>query len=130
MELRVVAEDDTGIEDAIGVEQGLDPLHDCVGAIAPFVAHERRHVAAGSVLGALKAEHGSGRNMAPFVRDEWGDRAYAVMQRIKALLDPDGILNPGVVLSDDPQLHLKNLKGLPTISPTADKCIECGFCEP
>jgi D-lactate dehydrogenase len=87
-------------------------------------------VVVGKYDGALKAEHGSGRNMAPFVRSEWGDRAYEVMQRIKALLDPDGILNPGVVLSDDPQLHLKDLKGLPTISPTADKCIECGFCEP
>jgi D-lactate dehydrogenase len=87
-------------------------------------------VVVGKYDGALKAEHGSGRNMAPFVRDEWGDRAYEVMQRIKALLDPDRILNPGVVLSDDPQIHLKDLKGLPTISPTADKCIECGFCEP
>jgi D-lactate dehydrogenase len=87
-------------------------------------------VVVGKYDGALKAEHGSGRNMAPFVRDEWGDRAYEVMQRIKALLDPDRILNPGVVLSDDPELHLKDLKALPTISPTADKCIECGFCEP
>jgi D-lactate dehydrogenase len=87
-------------------------------------------VVVGKYDGALKAEHGSGRNMAPFVRDEWGDRAYEVMQRIKALLDPDRILNPGVVLSDDPELHLKDLKGLPAISPTADKCIECGFCEP
>jgi D-lactate dehydrogenase len=87
-------------------------------------------VVVGKYDGALKAEHGSGRNMAPFVRDEWGDRAYEVMQRIKALLDPDRILNPGVVLSDDPQIHLKDLKALPTISPTADKCIECGFCEP
>jgi D-lactate dehydrogenase len=80
--------------------------------------------------GALKAEHGSGRNMAPFVRTEWGDRAYDVMKRIKTLLDPDGILNPGVILSDDPEIHLKDLKGMPSISPTADKCIECGFCEP
>ena len=84
----------------------------------------------GKYDGALKAEHGSGRNMAPFVRDEWGDRAYEVMQRIKALLDPAGILNPGVVLNDDPEVHLKHLKAIPTISPTADKCIECGFCEP
>jgi D-lactate dehydrogenase len=84
----------------------------------------------GKYDGALKAEHGSGRNMAPFVRDEWGDRAYEVMQRIKALLDPGGILNPGVVLNDDPEVHLKDLKAIPTISPTADKCIECGFCEP
>jgi D-lactate dehydrogenase len=84
----------------------------------------------GKYDGALKAEHGSGRNMAPFVRREWGDEAYGVMRRIKELLDPDGILNPGVVLNDDPELHIKNLKPLPTISKTADRCIECGFCEP
>lgn len=84
----------------------------------------------GKYDGALKAEHGSGRNMAPFVRDEWGDRAYGVMRRVKALLDPDGILNPDAVLSDDPEIHLKHLKPLPSISPLADRCIECGFCEP
>jgi D-lactate dehydrogenase len=80
--------------------------------------------------GAVKAEHGSGRNMAPFVRQEWGDAAYSLMLRVKRLLDPDGILNPGVVLNDDPMVHLKDLKEMPSISPTADRCIECGFCEP
>jgi D-lactate dehydrogenase len=84
----------------------------------------------GKYDGAMKAEHGSGRNMAPFVRGEWGERAYAVMRRIKTLLDPDGILNPGAVLSDDAEIHLKDLKPLPPISPLADRCIECGFCEP
>ena len=84
----------------------------------------------GKYDGALKAEHGSGRNVAPFVRDEWGEAAYALMKRIKRLLDPDGILNPGVVLNDDPEVHLKALKPLPSISPTADRCMECGFCEP
>ncbi len=80
--------------------------------------------------GAIKAEHGVGRNMAPFVKTEWGERAYEVMQRIKSLLDPDGLLNPGVLLNDDPRLHLKDLKPCPTISPLADSCTECGFCEP
>lgn len=84
----------------------------------------------GKYDGALKAEHGSGRNMAPFVKQEWGERAYGLMLRIKATLDPDGILNPGVLLNADPEVHLKNLKPLPSISPLADKCIECGFCEP
>jgi D-lactate dehydrogenase len=84
----------------------------------------------GKYDGSLKAEHGSGRNMAPFVRDEWGDQAYGIMWRIKRLLDPAGILNPGVLLSDDPQAHLKHLKPLPGITPLADRCIECGFCEP
>jgi D-lactate dehydrogenase len=80
--------------------------------------------------GALKAEHGSGRNMAPFVELEWGTRAYELMRRIKRLLDSDGLLNPGVLLNSDPEIHLRNLKPLPSISPLADKCIECGFCEP
>ena len=80
--------------------------------------------------GALKAEHGSGRNMAPFVRDEWGPAAYEVMWRLKRLLDPEGLLNPGVLLSDDPRAHLRHLKDLPAVSPLVDRCIECGFCEP
>jgi len=80
--------------------------------------------------GALKAEHGTGRNMAPFVEYEWGPQAYALMKRIKALFDPNGLLNPGVLLNDDPQSHLLHLKPLPAADPIVDKCIECGFCEP
>ncbi|WP_445938016.1 FAD-binding and (Fe-S)-binding domain-containing protein [Pseudomonas sp.] len=80
--------------------------------------------------GSLKAEHGTGRNMAPFVELEWGQDAYQLMWQIKRLLDPQGILNPDVVLSDDPQIHLKNLKPLPAADEIVDKCIECGFCEP
>jgi len=80
--------------------------------------------------GSLKAEHGTGRNMAPFVEMEWGTPAFQVMQRIKTLLDPQGLLNPGVILNADPQSHLKNLKPLPAAHPIVDKCIECGFCEP
>ncbi len=79
--------------------------------------------------GALKAEHGTGRNMAPFVEREWGPELYAVMREIKKLIDPDGILSPGVLLNDDPQAHLKDLKSLPTVEAEVDRCIECGFCE-
>ena len=80
--------------------------------------------------GALKAEHGTGRNMAPFVELEWGHEAYQLMWQIKRLLDPQGILNPDVVLSDDPDIHLKHLKPMPAADEIVDKCIECGFCEP
>ncbi|HOU95730.1 MAG TPA: FAD-binding and (Fe-S)-binding domain-containing protein [Bacteroidales bacterium] len=80
--------------------------------------------------GSLKAEHGTGRNMAPFVRMEWGDEAYEVMKRIKNIFDPYNVLNPGVILNDDPEIHLKNLKVIPVVDDTIDKCIECGFCEP
>ncbi|MCS4307088.1 D-lactate dehydrogenase [Rheinheimera pacifica] len=80
--------------------------------------------------GSLKAEHGTGRNMAPFVELEWGTEAYNLMWRIKKLLDPQHILNPDVVLTYNNQLHLQNLKPLPATNPLVDKCIECGFCEP
>jgi len=80
--------------------------------------------------GHLKAEHGTGRNIAPFVERQWGADAVTIMRRVKALLDPQGILNPGVLLSDDSQAHLKHLKTLPAVDPEVDRCIECGFCEP
>lgn len=79
--------------------------------------------------GSLKAEHGTGRNMAPFVRYEWGDDAYAVMKAVKDLFDPNGLLNPGVIFNDDPKCHLKHFKPLPMTDPIVDRCIECGFCE-
>jgi len=80
--------------------------------------------------GSLKGEHGTGRNMAPYVELEWGAKAYGLMRRVKALLDPQGILNPGVLLNDDPKVHLANLKSLPRAHEIVDRCTECGFCEP
>lgn len=80
--------------------------------------------------GSLKAEHGTGRAIAPFVEAEWGAQAYVLMHRIKALFDPEGLLNPGVLLNADPQIHVKNLKLMPLADPVVDMCIECGFCEP
>ncbi len=79
--------------------------------------------------GSLKAEHGTGRNMAPFVVKEWGETAYGLMKELKALFDPGNLLNPGVILNDDHEAHLKNLKPLPAADAIVDKCIECGFCE-
>jgi len=80
--------------------------------------------------GSLKAEHGTGRNMAPFVELEWGSDAYSMMNKIKNIFDPFNILNPGVIINDDAQAHVKNLKPLPQSNDIIDKCIECGFCEP
>ena len=79
--------------------------------------------------GALKGEHGTGRNMAPFVETEWGPEAYAIMQRLKLLVDPEGLLNPGVILNPDPKAHLADLKSMPGVEDEVDKCIECGYCE-
>ena len=98
--------------------------------------------------GSLKAEHGTGRNMAPFVSYEWGEKAFNVMRELKAIFDPKGLLNPGVIFNNNPQCFIQNLKPLPVLdypygelsdSPSikeaisgakkANKCIECGFCE-
>lgn len=92
--------------------------------------------------GSLKAEHGTGRNMAPFVKYEWGEAAFSVMQRIKKAFDPEGLLNPGVIFNDDPECYIRDFKALPVLSPAPgaseetmeaykkiNKCIECGFCE-
>ena len=107
--------------------------------------------------GSLKAEHGTGRNMAPFVKYEWGEKAYETMKELKAIFDPEGLLNQGVIFNDDPDCFIKCLKPLPVLSydyasvpdggrylmepglstaeetveqvKRANKCIECGFCE-
>ncbi len=80
--------------------------------------------------GSLKAEHGTGRNMAPYVEKEWGTEAFELMKVIKHIFDPKNLLNPGVIINSDPKAHLKDLKPLPSAHEKIDKCIECGFCEP
>ena len=79
--------------------------------------------------GSLKAEHGTGKNMAPFVVHEWGEKAFSVMKEVKELFDPKNILNPGVIFNDDPECYVKGLKPMPITNERVNKCIECGFCE-
>ena len=79
--------------------------------------------------GSLKAEHGTGRQIAPFIADEWGMEAYEIMKALKALIDPNNLLNPGVIINTDKDCHIKNLKSLPIVEEEVDKCIECGYCE-
>ena len=100
-----------------GVDQYARFMHDLAGLVA--VKHN----------GSLKAEHGTGRNMAPFVEKEWGTEIYGLMKRIKSAFDPKNILNPGVIINDDSEVFIKNLKNIPDANPLIDKCIECGFCE-
>jgi D-lactate dehydrogenase len=99
----------------------VDRYRKFMDAVADVVVHRYD--------GSLKAEHGTGRNMAPFVELEWGSQAYALMQEIKDIFDPGNLLNPGVILNDDPEVHIKNLKPLPAADGIVDTCMECGFCE-
>lgn len=80
--------------------------------------------------GSLKAEHSTGRNMAPFLELEWGPRATELMWRTKRVVDPDLVLAPRILLDRDPRAHLRGLKTIPRVEAVADPCIECGFCEP
>ena len=109
----------------------LNQRFDTEAAVAQYDAMMRDVVALVTEKydGSLKAEHGTGRNMAPFVRREWGDAAYALMKDVKDLFDPDGLLNPGVIFNEDPGSYVRNLKPLPRLDPLVDRCIECGFCE-
>ena len=84
----------------------------------------------GKYDGSLKAEHGTGRNVAPYVEREWGGKLTGLMWKLKRLADPKNILAPGVLLTEDAESHLKNLQTSPAIEETVDRCIQCGFCEP
>ena len=87
-------------------------------------------IVVGKYDGSLKAEHGTGRNIAPFVAAEWGAKLTELMWRVKNLADPAGILSPGVLLTRDAEAHIKNLHTVPTVEKEIDRCIECGYCEP
>ncbi len=106
-----------------GVQEELDRYESFMAKLVELVVDKYD--------GSLKAEHGTGINMAPYVEREWGEKATEVMWRVKRLADPDGVLGPGVVLNRDPDAHLRNLKTMPEVEEgSASACVECGFCEP
>ncbi|MDR2233385.1 MAG: FAD-binding oxidoreductase [Tannerella sp.] len=103
------------------IESEVKRYADLMNELSDIVVHQ--------FDGSLKAEHGTGRNMAPFVEKEWGATAYKLMKRIKKLFDPDNLINPGVIINGNPNIHVENLKPLPAVNELVDKCMECGFCE-
>ena len=103
-------------------EKDVSQYRDFIDDVVDLVVHKYD--------GALKAEHGTGRNMAPFVETEWGKDGYGIMCRVKALADPDNLVNPGVIINPNPEAHMTNLKRMPIVEAEVDKCIECGYCEP
>lgn len=86
--------------------------------------------------GSAKAEHGTGRMVAPFVELEWGKKAYGINLAIKNIFDKNRLINPDVIISDDPEIYKKNLKSMPQSiinlphnNDIINSCMECGFCE-
>ena len=82
-----------------------------------------------ALQGSTKAEHGTGRMIAPFVEKEWGAKAYSINRRIKEIFDPHALINPDVIISDNPQIHTQNLKQSSEVEDFINQCMECGFCE-
>lgn len=109
------------IAQSFETQKDIDKYHNLMERLCELVV--------GRFGGSLKAEHGTGRNMAPFVAVEWGAAAWDMMKRIKKAFDPEGLLNPGVIFNDDAECFIKNMKPLPLTNPIVDRCIECGFCE-
>lgn len=79
--------------------------------------------------GSIKAEHGTGRMVAPFVEIEWGKKAYAINCKIKDILDKDNIFNPDVIITKDKDIYKKNIKNQSPVDEALNLCMECGFCE-
>ncbi len=79
--------------------------------------------------GSTKAEHGTGRMIAPFVEREWGKKAYMINQQIKAIFDPQGLINPDVIITNNSKIHMQNLKETSEVEDFINQCMECGFCE-
>ena len=72
--------------------------------------------------GSTTAEHADGRLRAPLLRKLYGDEIYEIFRSIKHILDPDNILSPGVILSDDP--FSKNID----YEKIKSYCAACGKC--
>lgn len=53
--------------------------------------------------GTITHHHAIGRDHAPWLTEEIGDTGIRVLRAIKRELDPHGIMNPGVLIPDEPR---------------------------
>ena len=63
--------------------------------------------------GSLSGEHGDGRIRAPYLRRQLGDKVYQLLIDLKSTFDPEQLLNPNVIISDQPiDQHLRQVSPL------------------
>ncbi len=67
--------------------------------------------------GTLSGEHGDGRLRAPLNRAHWGSAVVEAWAEVKAAADPDGRLNPGVIIPLEGQRALRDIKYDPALPP-------------
>jgi anaerobic glycerol-3-phosphate dehydrogenase C subunit len=63
-----------------------------------------------SLGGTVSGEHAVGLVRAAFLRRQYGDEFYNLLCGIKRIFDPNGLLNPGKIISDNPDVMVQNLK--------------------
>ncbi|NUS50401.1 MAG: FAD-binding oxidoreductase, partial [Nocardioidaceae bacterium] len=94
VEIPVVAHAGDGNTHPVIVYDPTDPAGEKRARLA-FAEVMRTAIALG---GTITGEHGVGRAKKAALPDQLGADVMALSHRIKAALDPDGILNPGAVL--------------------------------
>jgi FAD/FMN-containing dehydrogenase/Fe-S oxidoreductase len=78
----------------------LDPKDPRDVALIRTIAEEA-HTVVWDLKGTISAEHGDGLARTGYIGRQYGELAKAFGE-VKNLLDPQGILNPGKIVSDDP----------------------------
>ena len=93
--------------------------------------------------GVNSSEHGDGRVRSPFNPRVFGEDLYEAMRKVKALFDPDGRFNPGIMVDAAPLTANLRDPALPPAAPlkthlsfaehggmrgAADRCQRIGAC--
>lgn len=97
-----------------------------------------------SLGGSISGEHAVGLIRAGYVRRQYGDAYYDILKKVKAIFDPAGLMNPGKILNEDPDVMFKNLRRERPILPERtrsemlfnanelelefEQCYGCGLC--
>lgn len=97
-----------------------------------------------SLGGTISGEHAVGLIRAGFVRRQFGDAYYGLLQEVKKIFDPAGLMNPGKILNDDPDVMFRSLRRERRVLPERAKsellfkneeheleleqCYGCGLC--
>ncbi|NUQ63951.1 MAG: anaerobic glycerol-3-phosphate dehydrogenase subunit C [Pirellulales bacterium] len=70
-----------------------------------------------AIGGSLGGEHACGLSRTSFLPQQYGE-LYQVFHEVKRIFDPAGLLNPGKIVGDDPDLMVRHLRPIVSAQPT------------